>query len=137
MKNNLIHDIGAAVDLFKDIRKERKNGSEVNVQKFVQIPLIYVGIGFYDTIEGCVLANCSADISYEARMAYDILPYETKRLLVTTPGDGEFMARVNCWKRLLTPVMTPKQCQIAITAILHWYIHIKRMRLGLEAEADA
>ena len=42
MKNNLVTDIKTAVNLFRDMRKERKNGCTIEVKKVVDMPLLIV-----------------------------------------------------------------------------------------------
>ncbi len=126
--NNLVSDIRTAAEIFKDIRQERKNGNEVTVKKRIVIPFMNNGAGFYDTVEGCTLANCSKNVDDIAREAFDRLTREERHRLSFAPKDGEFMERARFWKELLKPLMTPSQYTEAITAILQWYIHIKHLR---------
>ncbi len=129
MKNNIFSDIKTAAGVFKDIRQGRRNGNEMVIEKRVQIPCICVGVDFYDTVEGCVLSNCGKEVHDIALNAFQNLSNNEKRRLSFSPENGDFITRANFWKALLKPLMTPIQYGTAITAILHWYIHIKHMRM--------
>ena len=129
VNSSVLTDIKTAAGVFKDIRQSRKDGREIVIQKRVVIPVMgSVGLGFYDTVEGCTLSNCGNDIDAIARNAFRGLSNEEKYKLSGVPKDGEFIERANFWRELLRPVMTPRQYGVAITAILHWYIHIKHLR---------
>ncbi len=128
MKSNFLTDIRTAVNVFGEIRKGRKEGHEIEVRRTVEVPCIQLGVGFLDTIEGCVLANCDDAIYRIASKTYRELPYEKKYQLAFQVEDGEYINRACLWKEVLKSVMTPKQCRVAMIAILHWYIHIKQMR---------
>jgi len=135
MKNNIMKDIKTAAGIFKDMRKARKEGAEIKIHKSVQRPLLNAGPGFYDTVEGCTLSNCSQEIRTAAQKAFRELPCEEKRRLLNAPEDGEFIERLHFWEGLLQPVLLPGQFRTARAALIRWYIHIKRMRkvLGVQA----
>lgn len=124
MKNNMICDVKTAVNIFSHMRKARKQGREVKVEHRIQIPVIDC-VGFYGTVEGCTLSWLDRDIVDKARDAFDRLPYDEKLKLQSIPEKGEFIKRARLWKELLSPVMTRKQCHIAMIRIIGWYIHIK------------
>jgi len=53
----ILNDLKAAAGLFVDMRKARKRGGAIKVEKKIQIPVIQSG-GFYSTVEGCALSHC-------------------------------------------------------------------------------
>lgn len=128
---NLIKDIKTAVSLFLDMRKTRKDGTEIVLKKRKVIPIIQTG-GFYNTVEGCILSRYEG-ICDVAEVAFDKLPDKVKYQLQFSPKSGEFTKRANLWRVMLKPVMTDKQYHIAIRAIIGWYIHIIKMRKGAVA----
>lgn len=128
MKNNLLKDVRIAANFLVDMRRARKNGNEVKVNKVVTVPYMQCGTGFLDTAEGCTLSWLDKEIVDAARMAFNGLSPEERRRLSSSPEDGEFIERVHVWKEILVPVMTKKQCHIATNCIIEWYIHIKQMR---------
>ena len=123
---NLINDIKTTVNLFLDIRKSRKDGSEIVLEKKRVFPIIQTG-GFYNTVEGCTL-SWYKEICDVAEAAFDELPDEVKYELQFAPKSGEFKDRVNLWRAILKPVMTDIQYYTAIKAIIDWYIHIIKIR---------
>ena len=96
----------------------------------VSIPCVTLGPGFYDTVEGCTLSHCEREIRDIAQKAFYTLPPEVRYSLAFLPKDGEFIARSHLWKSLLSSVMSPVQCRKAMIRIIHWYIHIKKMKDG-------
>lgn len=128
MKNNIITDAKTALAIFWDMRKARRKGTGIKVCRSAQVvPLIDSSPSLIHTVEGHVLINRRDDIYGIAREAFNALPPEERRKVLNVPKDGEIVGRAHFWKNLLQPVMTPRQCHIAMDAILHWYIHIKRM----------
>ena len=121
MKSNLLSDAQTAVGLFKAMRRA------VKVESTISVPLMQSGAGFYDTVEGCTLSWCSREIIDASQKAFRSLQPEEKHLLAFAPKDGEFIERALFWKELLMPVMTSKNCHIAMIKIIEWYIHIKKM----------
>lgn len=47
----ILNDLKVAAGLFADMRKARKRGGAIKVEKKIQIPVIQSG-GFYSTVEG-------------------------------------------------------------------------------------
>lgn len=123
-----ISDIKTAAQVFGDIRRGRKEGREIEVRRFRKVPFIVPGPAFLNTIEGCTLSNCGSDIFKRSQLAFAALSEEEKNRFLFVPKDGEFVERARFWKALLRPAMPPAQYRIAMTAILRWYIHIKRSR---------
>ena len=109
------------------MRKARKAGQAVKVESTISVPVIQFGCSFYDTIEGCTLSWCNSETVEASRKAFHSLQPEEKQLFTQSPKDGEFIERALFWKELLAPVMTPKNCHIAMIKIIEWYIHIKKM----------
>lgn len=139
--NNFITDIRAAVNMFTEIRKARKEGVAIEVRQCKQLPFIKSG-GFYNTVEGCTLAWLDKRIVSRSQGAFNELPDDVKNLLYFSPKDGEFTDRANFWRYLLEPVLTAEELRTAMIRILRWYIHIKHMHLGImvsgyEKEAQA
>lgn len=60
MKNELIADFMAAVNLFRDRRRAKTERAALEENRTVQfpIPAIECGAGFYDTVEGATLSHC-------------------------------------------------------------------------------
>lgn len=129
MKNNIITDAKTALNIFRDMRKAGKEGREIAVKQKMQAPVIMCG-GFYNTVEGCTLSRLDKGIRDKALKAFNGLPSEEKHRLQFAPEDGEFAERAHFWEELLGEIMPERQRHIAMAAVLHWYICIKRMGLG-------
>lgn len=127
----IMNDLKAAAGLFVDMRKARKCGGAVRLEKKIQVPVFQSG-GFYNTVEGCTLSHLSKEVRDLAEGVFNKLSDEEKHRMQFPPKDGEFADRVRFWRGILKPAMNGKQCHIAMCRIIHWYIHIKRMRLGKE-----
>ena len=121
------NDLKVAGGLFIDMRKARKRGSEIRLEKKVELPFIQTG-GFYNTVEGCTLDRLDREITHKAEEAFCSLSEEEKYKMQFSPKNGEFVERARFWRNTLSPFMTEKQCYIAMHCIIHWYIHIKQMR---------
>lgn len=128
MIKNIINDAKVCVSIFKDMQKVRKQGGDVALEKKVQIPFIRCG-GFYNTVEGCTLSHLDREIVFRAQEAFAGLADDEKYRLQFSPKNGEFIERARYWKGILKPVMTEKQCLVAMNCIIGWYIHIKKMQL--------
>ena len=131
MMNNIVTDMKAAVNLFKDMRKARKEGIAVEVRQCQQLPFIRCG-GFYNTVEGLTLSYLDKKIADNSQEAFNRLSEDVKNLLYFSPKDGEFADRANFWRYLLEPVLTAEELRTALICILRWYIHIKHMHLGMD-----
>lgn len=130
MRNiGLIKDIKSAVNIFRDMRKARRQESESEAKGIMMLPELQ-GRSFYDTVEGTVLSHCEKGIFKTAYKAFSELDNEKKHQLCFSPRDGEFIDRANLWKELLSPVMTEKQLRKAMIRITHKYIHIKHLNKG-------
>ena len=126
----IISDIETAAQIFREIRRGRKEEKEIRVRYSRRIPCVSTGPAFLDTVEGCTLSNCGSDIFKGAQSAFTALSEKEKNRFLSAPKDGEFVDRAKFWKALLRTVMTPAQCRIAMTATLRWYMHIKRTGRG-------
>ena len=131
MMNNIVTDMKAAVNLFKDMRKARREGTGVVIKQCRELPFVKSGPGFYDTPEGCNLNHCGRRIDKAAREAFAALPYEEKRRMCFTPKAGEYVERVDFWRHMLEPVLTAKELRAAMMRLLHLYIHCKRLEMGI------
>ena len=69
MMNNIVTDMKAAVNLFKDMRKARREGTGVVIKQCRELPFVKSGPGFYDTPEGCNLNHCGRRIDKAAQKA--------------------------------------------------------------------
>lgn len=135
MKINLLNDVKTAVTVFGAVRKARKDGQEVRIKQTKEIPVMTGGVmfnGFYNTIEGCAIAGTHSGVDKEtvdiARKTFHALPVEERTPFSIAPKDGGYISRYRYWRNLLSPVLTPKQCNKAMYAILHWFIHLKHMK---------
>ncbi|GAA0243338.1 hypothetical protein GCM10008922_00630 [Faecalicatena contorta] len=128
--NKIFTDIKIAATLFADVRKARKTGGKIEIKRYTTKPVLGDIVGFYNTVEGCVLSHCAHEIVEAARDAFYQLPHEEQYRFRFAPETGEFIERAQYWKALLQPVLTPKQCTAAMMIIIRWYIHIKRTRQG-------
>lgn len=124
----ILNDLKTAAGLFVDMRKARKRGGAIRVEKKVQIPVIQSG-GFYSTVEGCALDRLDREVVIKAQGAFDALPDEVKRQLQFAPKSGEYKGRADLWRAALRPVMDDKQYHIAMNCIIARFVHIKQMRL--------
>lgn len=127
--HNLLSDVKTTTKLFNEIRKARKSGADgvkVSMQPVRRFPVINKGAGLYDTIEGCVLSHCDGEINKAANEVFNALPVEERSRLARDIENGEFIERANYWRELLNPVLSPRQLNVAMMQIIHWYIHIKR-----------
>ncbi len=128
---HIVTDIKAAVKIFSEIRKARKEGAEVKVRQCRQLPFVRCG-GFYNTVEGLTLSYLDKKIVDSSQEAFNGLPEDVKDLLYFSPKDGEFADRANFWRYLLELVLTAEELRTAMICILRWYIHIKHMHLGMD-----
>ena len=131
MMNNIVTDMKAAVNLFKDMRKARREGTGVVIKRCRELPLVKSGPGFYDTPEGCNLNHCGRVIDREAREAFAALPYEEKRRMCFTPKAGEYVERAEFWRNMLEPVLTDKELRAAMMRLLRLYIYCKRREMEI------
>lgn len=136
MKNNLFTDAKTTVNLFRDMRKARKNGCNVEIRNVAELPFINCGPGFLNTVEGCKLVNGDSSVYENVKQVFDGLSYELKNKLIFSPKDGEFIARAQFWKSVLKPVMDQKKYSSAIYSILQWYIHIKQTGMEVELQHE-
>lgn len=123
----LMQDIKQSIRVFKIIRKQRRSGTEPELKPCVTIPAIWATGGIYDTVEGCVLANCGREIDAAARKAFNGFPDEQKRRFLFSPCNGEFTERATYWKESLSLYLSEKLIHRAIGAILRQYIKIKNV----------
>lgn len=121
----ILNDLKAAAGLFVDMRKARKRGGEIRIEKKVQIPVIQSG-GFYSTVEGCALSHCEKEVVNAAQRAFSRLPDSEKHRLTFSPKAGEFAERAAFWKDMLKSDMTEQQYRKAILTLIRQYIRIKR-----------
>lgn len=121
----ILNDLKAAAGLFVDMRKARKRGGAIRVEKKAQIPVIQSG-GFYSTVEGCALSHCEKEIVNAAQKAFSRLSDSEKYRLTFSPKAGEFVERVAFWKKLLKNDMPEQQYRKAILTIIRQYERIKR-----------
>jgi len=128
---HIVTDIKAAVKIFSEIRKARKEGAEVKVRQCRQLPFVRCG-GFYNTVEGLTLSYLDKKIVDSSQEAFNGLTEDVKDLLYFSPKDGEFADRANFWRYLLELVLTAEEMRTAMICILRWYIHIKHMHLGMD-----
>lgn len=118
-----LNDFKAASAFFRDLRRQK---SDDNIRA---CPCIVTEYCFVDTVEGTVLFNCGRDIYKKSQELFKTLPYETKKSLVLSFGDGHYIGRANFWRQALKQVLTEKEYQIAVRRILHWYIHCKQLKM--------
>lgn len=124
--SNIIKDIKTVANVFLDMWRARKNGTEIVLEEKKVLPVIRSG-GFYGTVEGCVLNHLDNEIGAKARAVFNALPDEVKYQLQFAPKSGEFKDRANLWRAALRPIMTDRQYHIAMNCIITWYIHIIKM----------
>lgn len=92
------------------------------------IPLIYVGLNLFDTMESCRLANCGRDIWEPVEKVYPALTDQTKSILTADHEDGEFLKRAQMWRKILIATLPREGYHKAMAAILRWYIRLKQTR---------
>lgn len=81
---------------------------------------------FFNTVEGCCLYSADRDTYGAVKEVFNSLPNDMAHRLEFAPKDGEYIDRVRFWQRTLSPMLPAEQYRIAISAIIDWYIHIKR-----------
>lgn len=123
----LLNDVKIAAGIFTDIRKARKEGTEVEVRKVRRLPVLSVGLSILDTVEGITLWNQNKDVFDAIERAFNALPDEERKKQTADLEDGEFTERAYFWKALISSALPPEQTRKAMISILHWYIHIKRI----------
>ena len=77
---HIVTDIKAAVKIFSEIRKARKEGAAVEVRQCKQLPFVRCG-GFYNTVEGLTLADLDKKIVDSSQEAFNRLSEDVKNLL--------------------------------------------------------
>ncbi|MCD8110332.1 MAG: hypothetical protein LUE14_09580 [Clostridiales bacterium] len=88
-------------------------------------PCFITTAGFYDTVEGCTLANCGESICKKATDLFYTFSPETRHQLAFSPKEGEYAARLHFWRTRLRPVLTKDEYRIAMYSLLDWFRHIK------------
>lgn len=127
MKNNIFYDIKMVADLFVNIRKARKEGTQVEVREVVKVPF-NTGIGILNTVEGRALWNHNKKLFDAVQVEFNKLTQEEKHKLSFVPKDNEFVERAYIWRTMINSVLPPDDCRKAMITILHQYIHIKHLR---------
>lgn len=122
---NLIKDIQQSARVFQSMRNQRRSGIEPELRLCVKIPIIGTTGSIYDTIEGCVLANCGKEIDAAAEKAFEDFSEEQKDWFIRSMPDGEFIERAEAWKEALALYLPGTLVHRAIGAILRQYIKIK------------
>ncbi|MDL2318243.1 hypothetical protein LJC74_04025 [Eubacteriales bacterium OttesenSCG-928-A19] len=107
----------------------RRRPTVITVQRKV-LPVINMGYGFLNTIEGCTLSNGSRDIYNAVRFEFGKLPECTRHSMMFTPNDGEWVERAQWWREFLYGALPPKQAAMAMQRLLRWYRHCVALRLG-------
>lgn len=124
MIKEIFSDIAAACSFYGQQRKNRKNNSS----SVIRIPVYVMKPAFYNTIEGCRLANCGKKADEVGRMAFKAMPYETQRAMEFGIEQDEFIERALLWQDYLRRVAPGKDGHTAMVGILSWYRHMKHMR---------
>jgi len=123
-----IEDIKTSANLYRKLRRARKDGREMEVKTAVRIPVLTLGPRFLDSIEGCLIYNSDRKLYGAVQSVFNSLPYEAKRKLIFTPSDGGFVDRARFWKYILRPALSPKQYHKAMLLILNGYTTLKCRR---------
>lgn len=85
------------------------------------------------TMEGCLFPGRKWKPVYDVFATFD---KETQRRLTFTPEDGEWVDRVNFWKRELRPKLTPEMYHEAMLKICGWYVRCVRRRHTVRLPAE-
>lgn len=123
----LLSDIKTAVEAFKNARRARKAGEDIEVKYTAEKPALKSTPSFFDTVEGCKLSNSDHEISKRVGAAFMELDCNTKRRLAFAPKNGEFIERARFWQNIIHEALPGKQGHKAMRAILTTYARIKRM----------
>ena len=90
------------------------------------MPLIASG-GFYDTVEGTVLASLSMEIANAAKDVFYKYADEQRHRMMFSPKEGELLERAHFWRELLIKsALTDRQYRIAMARLIRRYIQIKQ-----------
>ncbi len=125
----IIKDIKTSVGIYKRLREAGKEGKKLEVKTSVVIPLIKMGPGLLDTVEGCVIANASWSLFDLIDPIFSSLPYEDRHRLAFSPVNGEYADRALLWKALIKPVLPHGQYHKAMRLILNKYVRLKRREI--------
>ena len=115
-------------------QKLRKQGRDAVIavvcpkEATVRLPVITVGLGLLDTVEGCTLWNHTTKPQRSALMAaYRAVDEPTRRAMAYSPKRGEFVRRAAWWRDLLEGVLAPEDVPGAMVAVISWYRRIIAM----------
>lgn len=124
MIKDFIDDTVKAIRYFGQVRKNRKADNT----SFMRIPVYVMKPAFYNTVEGCRLANCGKKADKAGHKAFKAMPYEMQRAMEFSIEPDEFIERALLWQDYLRRVAPGKDGHAAMVGILSWYRHIKHMR---------
>lgn len=127
MFGQIFKDITTAAKLTVEIRKARKAGTGVRVQRTYTIPLVDIGCWSW-TLEGSMFA-LSGDLKNAVKAVFLTFDEETQHALTFVPKvPGGWAARARMWQRALKPALPPSQYHTAMTMILSGYIKCVKRR---------
>ncbi len=119
MIKEFFSDMAAACSFYSQRRKARNS---------ITLPVYVMKPAFYNTVEGCRLANCGKKTDKAGRMAFKAMPYEMQRAMEFSIEPDEFIERALLWQEYLRQAAPGKDGHTAMVGILSWYRHIKHKK---------
>lgn len=126
---NIFTDLSTAIRLTDDIRKERKAGYDVRIEKVRRIPVIRTGYWGW-TPEACLFY---AQKWKPVRDVFQTFPKETQHALTFIPRDDEWSSRIALWEEPLRKALSPDLYLEAMAILCDWALRCMKRRAG-EAE---
>ena len=121
---SILADITTAVKLTFDMRKERKEGHSVRVEKVYRVPVVNFGYwGF--TPESCLFYG---EKWQPVRDVFHTFSEEIQHALTFVPKDDEWSSRVELWEEPLRKALPPDMYLEAMSILCDWVLRCMKRR---------
>jgi len=126
----ILQDIKTAASIFGEVRKAWENGADaVQLRPVKVLPVVKLAPGFLNTMEGCRVWNYDRVIYQAVEAVFYNLPDEVQRRLTCSPKQsGEWVERVEFWKKELRPILPEKTYHKVMALFINWYARCLRRR---------
>lgn len=129
---NILTDTFTAVNLTSNIRRERKEGKDVRLDKVYCIPVINPGYwGF--TPEWCLFCE---EKWKPIRDVFHNFPEETQHALTFTPKDWEWTDRIELWEKPLRDALPLDMYMEAMAILCDWALRCMKRRADIDEEVN-
>lgn len=129
---NVFTDISIAIKLIGDVRRERKEGRDVKMERVYRIPVINPGYwGF--TPESCLFYTPKWK---PVRDVFKCFPEEVQHALCFAPKDGEWTDRIELWEKPLRKALPSDMYLEAMAILCDWALRCMKRRADIDEEVN-